>query len=540
MTSLDRRAKALLLAGVLAFLAVALAPVAWMLATCLMAEPAAPFAPFADVLTSPRQWALFQGSLILAAFTATGAMAMGAALAYVVTRIAVPGRGTWTALLMVPLVVPPYVFALAWLDLLGRRGPLNAALTELLGTDAPPLNVYSLAGAAFVMSLCHFPIVFLTTRAALNSIDARFEEAGRLFAGDRRTFFGITLRQAAPGCLAGGLLVFVLALAEFGVPSLLCVPVYTIEVFTKFSAFYDTPGATATAAPLLCVSLLALYLCNRCMRGARRPAWSGQARHVPPGRGRIRRGLGLAACAVAVAGSVVAPVAVLMKRAGALGTYVRAIETAWDELIHSLVTAALAATAMALLALVVAYAARRLRPRAGNALDWAALASLAVPGTVLGVGLIGLWNRPGLLGLVYETVGILLLAYVARFFAVAHKGLETAIDRLDPGLEEAAAASGVSWWRGFIWIVAPLLAPAFAAVWLLTFILCLGELNAAVLVCPPGYTTLSVRIFTLMHYGMNELVAALAVILVMCTVLPLVLLGPLARRIATPRKASAP
>lgn len=138
------------------------------------------------------------------------------------------------------------------------------------------------------------------------------------------------------------------------------------------------------------------------------------------------------------------------------------------------------------------------------------LLPFAVTGPLLSLGLIALWNRDGLPGLVYDSTIIVVLACGARYLFIAAGILAAGSQRVNPRLYEAARVHGVSWWRAMFGITLPLQAPFLVACWGLTFVLAVGELDATVLVCPPGKTTLAIRLFTLMHYGPDAYVAALS------------------------------
>jgi len=526
----SRIGRGVVLASAAVFVVVALAPVAVMVAGSVSVDGGLSAAAYRDVLRTQRQWTLLGNSVGLAVLTAVACTALGLTLGLVLTRIRVPLRGLLVFLFAIPLVVPPYVFAMAWIHLLGQRGAITAMIAQLFGLEAAPFTIYGLAGAVFVLTLCYYPVVVLTTAVALVSADVTQEEAGRLYGGWRRALTGITLRQALPGCLAGGILVFVLALGSFGVPSLLRLHVYALESFTKFNAFYDMAGATAASMPLVVLSLGALFGFERYRRRlsnafvsshGRQPPW------LPVGRWRW---CAWTACVVVLLVSVVLPLGVLAKEAGGIGAYAQALKTAWPELAHTLLVGALSATAMTLLALPLAYVASRGRGWRRSVVDYAPLLTFAVPGTVLGIGLIRLWNRGGAADWVYGTVAVVVFACIARFMAVAHRGAAVALGQIDPSLEDAAAVSGVSWLRTGTGVVLPLVWRPLVGVWVVVFILSVGELSASILVCPAGFNTITTRMFSLMHYGMNQLVAALAIMLVVCILAPLMVLAVAMRR----------
>ena len=240
---------------------------------------------------------------------------------------------------------------------------------------------------------------------------------------------------------------------------------------------------------------------------------------------------------VLVSISTAFPLGALILRAGGPSSYARALQVAWPELLRSVLMAAVAASVMTVLGLILAYASARGRRGFGTAIDAALLSSFAIPGTVLGVGLIHVWNRPPPFDWVYGTAVILVFAAVARFAAIAQQVTLAAIVRVDRQFEEAAFVSGVSWPRTLVSVLIPLIWPALAVAWTAGFVLTLGELSASVLVAPAGFQTITMRIFSLMHYGVDDTVAALSVILVVCIAVPGMAAFHLVSRMAGERHA---
>jgi iron(III) transport system permease protein len=179
---------------------------------------------------------------------------------------------------------------------------------------------------------------------------------------------------------------------------------------------------------------------------------------------------------------------------------------------------AVAATAILALALALAYLVERTRPRRRDGLDTALLLLFAAPGTVLGVGLILVWNRPGF-GWLYGSAAIVLLGWIAHFTPLAIRAVGVALGAVPRGLEEAARLARASWRRTVARVLVPAVGPALAGAWLLAFIFCLRDLDLAITIYPPGAETLPVRVYTLMANSPESVVAALGVLTVGLTAL---------------------
>jgi iron(III) transport system permease protein len=174
------------------------------------------------------------------------------------------------------------------------------------------------------------------------------------------------------------------------------------------------------------------------------------------------------------------------------------------------------------------YARARARDRSANLADILFVVLFAVPSTIVGVALIGLWNRPGVSGSIYGTDAMFILAYLARFAPVAALILAAAVRFIPVSHEEAAATAGAGWLRTMRRIVLPQLRLGLAATWIVVFVLSFGELGASILIAPPGESTLPIRIYTIIANTPPAQVAALALLQAIVIFMPLAALGAVA------------
>jgi ABC-type Fe3+ transport system permease subunit len=188
---------------------------------------------------------------------------------------------------------------------------------------------------------------------------------------------------------------------------------------------------------------------------------------------------------------------------------------------NSLILAASGATVIVVVAMCLGYARARAGRRLGHAADILLVVLFAVPSTVVGVALIGVWNRPGLLGVAYATDAMFLLAYLARFLPIAALILAATTRYVPVAHEEAAAVSGAGWVRTMARIVLPQTRLGVAAAWVITFVLAFGELGVSILVAPPGESTLPIRIYTMIANTPPSNVASLALLQALVIFAPL-------------------
>jgi iron(III) transport system permease protein len=466
-----------------------------------------------------RQQGLLWNTALLGVGTALLATAIGAPLGVALARIPLRSKAVFRLALAAPALLPPYVVALAWTYLGGNRG----LIASLIGSDMLGEWTYSLPAAILVLSLCFYPFSMLATEVAMRRIDGRLEEAAVLIAHPQVVLRGITLPLAAPSVLAAALIIFVLAASDFGVPGLLRVRVYTTEVFTAFAALYDFSRAILVAVPLLMLCLvlsgLAVAIVGERLLSTRRGSGTR------PAVLDDWRSAAEATAIVAVGMALGVPIIVLVREA--LGTEsIRAIFAGSGRAItNSLALAAIGATAVVSVAIWLGYARARARGRSGPLVDVLFVVAFAVPSTIVGIGLIGLWNRPGILGVAYGTDVMFILGYLARFLPVAALAVAAATRYVPVSHEEAAAVSGAGWLRTMTHIVVPQIRLGLLTAWVITFVLAFGELGVSILVAPPGESTLPIRIYTIIANTPSSHVAALALLHITVILAPVVVLA---------------
>lgn len=493
------------------FIAICALPAIYMFGVSLIGpDGGLSFENYSRLLMERRQHQLLASSALLGAGASALATLIGAPLGLLLARSDVRGKDWWRLALAVPLVVPPYVLALAWTWLTGAAG-LSAEWT------------YSLTGATVILGVSFYPLAMLAMEAAARRVDARLEEAALLVAAPRRVAMRITLPLVAPAVAAAALVVFVLAVSEFGVPGLLRINVFTTEVFTAFAALYDFGAATALSMPLLIVTLLAAITAAMIIGESRLTSRQGSRTGLRLTLGGWRP-LAEVALLLVLLLCVLLPLLVLALEAGSLKRIASALGDSGGAVLNSIVLSSAGATLAVALAILPGYARARMKSsRGGNLADLLFIALFAVPGTVVGVGLIGLWNRPGMAGMVYTSPLIILIAYLARFAPVAALMIGVGVRQIPVSFEEAAAVAGAGWWRSFTRIILPNLKTSLAAAWAVAFVFAFGELAATILVAPPGESTLPVRIYTLIANTPAGNVAALALTQAMIALLPLAL-----------------
>ena len=486
-----------------------------------------------DVLTRAGELDILPtvGRVFLLATATTGlAAVMGVPLAWLTVRSDLPGRQVIRWLAALPLAIPPYIGAIVYQIVFAPRGPVNTTLVRILDlpANAQVVGIYGVAGAAWVLSLFVFPYIFLLVAAGLERMNPALEEVARATGMSRwAVFFKVTLPMLRPALVGGGLMVFLYAWADFGVVSLLRVRTLTTVVYDYVQGTMDwaIPASLSVFLTLITLAVLAAQL--RILGRGTYAQVAGTTRPAPPvpvGRWRIPAmafGFLVLLCALGVPVGVLAFQAARLRAADA-GTF---LSQQLPYIVNSLSIAATGATLAIILALVIGWL--QARRRLGRGVSTLFQIGYAIPGTVLGLGMVGFFQVA--LPWLYGNAGVLVLGYLVLFVTPALQGVSAALAQISSSLEDAARGLGRGPLATFWEVTLPLVRPGLIGAWVLVFILCMRELAATLILRPPGVDTLPVRIWIhTMDVGPVPTAALLALVLVAIVALPwlgLVLLG---------------
>lgn len=494
--------------------AVALLPLAYLVVVVAGAPDDA-----REAIWSADAAALLARSVALAAAVTATAIAVAVPVAWLTVRTDLPGRRVWAVLCTLPLVIPSYIGAYLMVSALGPSGLAQ----DVLGVERLP-SIYGFAGAWLVLSAFTFPYVLLPVQAVLRRLDPSLEEAARgLGRTPGAVFRTVVLPQLVPAIGAGGLLVALYVLSDFGAVSILRFDSFTRVIYTNYRSSFEREGAAALAALLVAVTLVVLWLEARSRGSASlhrsAPGAARRARTVPLGRWRAPA---LAYVGAVVLFALVLPVAVL----GYWSTRSVAGDVDWalvaEAASNSLLAAAVAAAVGAAAALPVALLAARHRGRASSAIERASFAGHALPGIVVALALVFLGTRaaPAL----YQTLAMLVLAYVVLFLPQAIGATRAALLQIDPHVEEAARSLGRTPLAVLRTITAPLARSGVAAGALLVFLTAVKELPATLLLAPIGFETLATEIWRTTSSSFFERGAVPSLVLLAVSAVPLALL----------------
>jgi iron(III) transport system permease protein len=529
----------------------------WLLASGAIALlVVAPLAALAVVAArgGSEQWAHLvayvlpvaaRDTFILLAGVGLLATALGAGTAWLVTAYAFPGRGVLSWALLLPLAVPTYIIAYAYLDLMHPVGPVQTALRAVLGIDSPRdfrlPDVRSTAGCIVLLGFVLYPYVYLTTRAMFLMQAANLLDVARTLGLTRgAAFWRVALPLARPALAAGLTLVLLETLNDIGASEFLGVRTMTVSIYSTWITRADLPGAAQIALGMLAIVVALMALERRARRDRR---YANDAQHPRPLTPQPLRGaaasVALACGWLPVGVGFVVPAAYLVDAAAARVRLAGVSPAIVQETINTIVVSLLGTVLALGCGLLVAYTVRLGRRRAAGILARIASLGYAVPGTVLAIGLLPVITggdavldavvagvggvSPGLLLL--GSGAALVYAYLVRFVGIAASAIDAGFTRVPPSLDEAARTLGARSLGRLTRLHLPLVRPMVATAALLVFVDCMKELPATLLLRPLGFETLSTHLYGEAVRGTYEDAAIAALLIVAVGLGPVIALA---------------
>jgi iron(III) transport system permease protein len=502
------RAETIVLGLCVALVAIAgLAPIAVMAVESVRHNGQFSLEYYRELISAASFWPLLGNSIQLALATTAVCGFLGVPAGILFAKCDLPLRSGFMWLLTVPFVLPPYFVALGW-----------ARVAARLGTIASDL-LFGFGGCVLVLSSVFLPITMLLTFASILNVDRRLEEAARLVSGWPGVLRRVTLPLSALGIAFSLVLVFLLAVGELSVPSFLRYPTLPVLSFTQFAASYNFGAATAAAVPLAAIAFFGVIVESAFLRDRDYTFRStGQTLFLSLRHWKSPLAALMAALCFAL---VIFPLSALFADAFSLAAMHEAMQRAGVSVVRSVMYSAVAATILMALGFLLGHFMRGGRQRVLSAFT---LALFAIPGTVLSIGLVRLWNTPGT-WFIYATPALLILGYTAQYCAVTTRLSLAGLMLIPISLDEAGRLSGAMWARRLFRISIPLSTRTLVCAWLAAYILCLRDVPIALMTAPPGGDPLPARILTLMANGAPPLIASLCLIMAIASLIPLVILA---------------
>ena len=438
----------------------------------------------------------FGNSLYVAIASVVAASLIAVPLAYITVRFQFRGALLIQTLGVLPLIMPPFVGAVAMQLIFGRSGSVNLLLEELFGFSIPIMQ--GLTGVIFVESLHYFPFILMNLIVALRAIDGAMEEAAlNLGAKGWRLFSRVVFPLALPGYLAGAALVFIKVFDDLGTPLVLGqTNMLAPQAYLRITQVgLEDPLGYVISVIMIAFSILALWLSIRVMKGkdysTLQKGGAGIARRrLSPGESWLAYGVIALVLLVVLSPHLGL---LLLSFAGVwsfsvlpddytLANYATVFSDSTGMITNTLLYCGLAATIDVVIGVAIAYLILRTRIPARQWLDFAASAAIAVPGIVLAIGYLRTFQSFEIGGVpITQTWLLIMLAYSVRRLPYALRSCMAALQQINISLEEAAEMLGASKWRSVRRVVIPLMAGGILAGFVASFITAAVELSATIL-----------------------------------------------------------
>ena len=474
-----------------------------------------------DLLVRPRTLHILWNSVLLTCSVTTLSLVLALPLAWLTVCTDLPGRQVWSVLVMMPLVIPSYVGGFTLIAMFGPRGILQELLSPF-GVERLP-SIYGFPGALWTLTLFTYPYIVVSIRAGLHRFDPSIEEAALSLGYNRwQTFLKVTLPYLRPAITAGGLLVALYTVSDFGAVSLLRFNSFTRAIYIQYLSSFDRSLASLLSLVLVVMTVILLLL-ERHSRGHSRPRYYRSSagvtrpRLIPLAHGKWP--------ALIFCGSVI--LAALMMPAGVILFWLlrglqagESLLPVWAATRNSFQAGTLAAIVTAVLGLLIAYMGVRMPGRITDFAAQAVYIGYGLPGIVIAFSLV--FFGANFVPLIYQTLWILVFAYVVQFLPQATGVLQTSFLQMNPQLEEAGRSLGLGRRAVFRRITAPLVRPGILAGGALVFLTTIKELPATLLLSPTGFSTLATQIWSATDEAFFSRAAAPALLLLLMSAFSIV------------------
>lgn len=487
-----------------------------------------------ELLARARTLSVLGNTLLLATAVTLATTLIAVPIAWLTTRTDLPGRRIWSVLTALPLVIPSYVAAFLYVSLLAPKGPLQQLLAPLGVTRLPGMTGFW--GAFLVLTISSYPYVLLTVRAALKRLDPCLIEAARsLGQTPWQAFWRVTVPYLRPSILAGALLVALYVLRDFGAVTMLQYSTFTRVIYNRYMA-YRLDTAAAMALVLVVITVVFLWLEARARGKARYARVSiGVARQLPPARLGIWKAPALLFVSAVVFVALVVPAVGLaywfvrglnqdfaVQTLGSGANNVAPLVSLLEPAVRSVSVALIGGLLAILAALPIAILAVRRPGRTSRFFEQLSYAGFALPGIVVALAFVFLGTNA--LPSLYQTLPMLLLAYVVLFVPQAVGAERASLLQVPERLEEAGRSLGKRPSAVLRSVTLPLLRPGILAGGTLVFLTIMKELPATLILSPIGFSTLAAQIWTNINEAFFARAAAPTLLLVLLSSLPLALL----------------
>jgi iron(III) transport system permease protein len=474
-------------------------------------------ATYVDFFSKRYYWEALKNSILLAITTTILVVCIAFCFAHLGLRGPDIFKGPLRLLSLLPLIAPPFIFALSLIVIGGRKGILTKAFML-------PFHIYGWPGVIIAQTITFLPLGYLMIENVLRSLSPNLDEAASdMGASDLQILFKITIPLAAPGILKAALLVFIMSIADFGNPMLIGggVPFLATKAYFLWISEANLEMAAVFCVFLVIPSMIIFIVHEYILKGKMYTTIGGKPQQTEKKK---------------ISPTIVAPMMVIATPVSLMillcfgvifvGAFTKILmvdnsftlahfesQNGIRSLMSSLKFAFSAALIAPVIGITLSYILVRKRIPLKRALEFLALLGFAVPGTVMGVGYILAFNSPPL-----KLTGTFAIMVINEAFRNLSVGLEAGVSKLqqvDVSIEEAAVDMGASAFQTFTRIVLPLISSAFVAGFIYTFMVGMIAVSAVIFLISPGNYLASLYILSVAEEGFLGMACAISVMLIL-------------------------
>lgn len=490
------------------------------------------------VIFREENLAAMKNTVIIAVISTIFATIIGVFFAWLLGRSDIPLKGVMRWLFSIPFMIPPFLAAMAW-DMMfsGRGGYVNRMLMSVFNLKNAPFNINTIAGIIVIEVVYYFPFVYMQVVSALERMDPTLEESARI-AGAKQWYVirKITLPLTIPAISSGTLLVLITSLSNYGIPrmvgsskNIFTLPTKIVDLVNRAGGdFQGIREATALSVVLVIVVSIALFVQRKLLKAGRYDIIKGKSMRPTLIKLRAAKYPLLIFSLVFLALVVLAPLVIivlvsLLRAYGlpfspenfTLANYTKILvnnKSVTDSIKNSLFLGFSSGFICLFLGVMLSYVIYKVKPKGSGILETLAVLPYSLPGTVMAIGCILAWSGAVFGITLYNSIWIILVAYIARYLSYTLKSCSASLQQVHVSLEEASRACGASHMESLSDVTLPLIKPAMISSFFMVFLPAMRELTTSVLLYGPNSRTLGVAIQNLRDNGYMTQAAALSVV----------------------------
>ena len=486
---------------------------------------------YIKIFTGSENFRAFTNTMLLGSIVSVLATAIGFLFAFCSSHIAIKGKKAFNLMALLPMISPPFAVALSIILLFGSRGFVTYTMLGWRDT-----NIYGLVGLVFVQTLSYFPIAYLLLAGMLKSIDPALEDAARNLGSSKwRTFRTVTFPLVLPGIANAILLVFIKSVADFANPIAIGGNYATLatQIYIQSIGNYDMQGGAAVAVLLLDISII-LFIISKYWLEKRVyitvTGKSSRERNLIDDKIVVRplAGICFLITGIVLVLYILIPIGSFIKLWGidfsfTLDHYIYAFSVGKKAIIDTTWLSIIATPITGILGMIIAFLVVRKKFLGRGFINFASMLSIAVPGTVIGIGFILTFNTEPIM--LTGTAGILVAAFVVRAIPIGIRAGVTSLEQIDPSIEEAAADLGSSSAKVFMTITLPLIKSAFFGGLIYAFIRSMTSISAVIFLVSARYNLLTISVLDQVEVGKFGVASAFSTILIVIVYLAIVIIN---------------